>query len=181
MSHDTTLDSTPDVNAEPSTISGDAYSRRTFLSYLWLAAGTLATGEAAFLGLRYVGSRKSDSPFGEVINVGRTDDFEPGTITAFPEARFFLVRFEDGGFLALYARCTHLACMVSWEEDQGRFVCPCHGSEFDRAGDVLSTPAPRPLDRFPVVVSKRRVEVDTGNPIRRNEPDPADIAFFIEE
>jgi cytochrome b6-f complex iron-sulfur subunit len=159
----------------------DTFARRTFLSHVWLWLGVAATGQTAFIGLRYFGSRTSDSPFGTVINAGRPDDFLPGTITLFPEARFALVRFDDSGFLALYTKCTHLACVVSWDDDAGRFTCPCHGSEFDRHGDVLNAPAPRPLDRFPLSISRRKIEVDTGNPVRRSSVSTDDLTYFVEE
>jgi len=170
------------MTAESSQAEHDkAISRRTFLSRVWLAMGVAVVGEAAFLGLRYFGSRKSDSPFGTVIDAGRPDDYPPGTITAFPEARFYLLRFEDGGFLALYTRCTHLACLVSWEEEDGRFHCPCHGSQFDREGDVLNPPAPRPLDRFPIAISARKIEVDTGRPLRRKSISADDLTYLSAE
>lgn len=159
----------------------DTFSRRTFLGRVWLLMGTLTTGEAAFLGLRYFGSRRSDSPFGSVVDVGRPDDFPPGTITDFPQGRFYLVRFEDGGFLAVHTRCTHLACRVSWDEDEKRFICPCHGSQFDLVGDVLNDPAPRPLDCFPVTLSTRKIEVNTEHPIQRTNVSDDDLVYLTEE
>lgn len=156
-------------------------SRRSFLGRAWLLMGAVVAGEATFLGLRYFGSRETGGPFGTVVDAGRPDEFPPGTITAFPQARFYLVRFADGGFLALYARCTHLACLVSWEKGEGRFNCPCHGSQFDRQGDVLNTPAPRPLDRFPITISARSIEVDTGHPVQRDVVGPDDITYLPEE
>ena len=40
-------------------------------------------------------------------------------------------------------------------------MCPCHASSFDITGDVLSPPAPRPLDIFPVRIENDIVKVDT--------------------
>lgn len=59
----------------------------------------------------------------------------------------YVIGQEDGSYLALSAECTHLKCTV--ELDGARIVCPCHGSTFDRTGDVLAGPAERPLDRYP--------------------------------
>ncbi len=144
-------------------------SRREFLSLSWRVLGVLAVGEGAYLGLKYLASRPTDGVFGEEVTAGKVEDFPPGTITPFFNARFFLVRFEDGGFLALYVKCTHLACVVNWDEDKGRFLCPCHGSQFERNGAVINPPAPRPLDRFPVTIDdKDRVKVDTGQRIQRD-------------
>ncbi len=44
--------------------------------------------------------------------------------------------------------CTHLGCRVRWVPDQGIFACPCHDATFDRQGNVISGPPPRPLDRY---------------------------------
>jgi cytochrome b6-f complex iron-sulfur subunit len=82
-----------------------------------------------------------------------------------PEGKFFLVRTGEG-LLALYKVCTHLDCLVLWDEQEQRFVCPCHGSQFARDGSYLSGPAPRALDRFVMqVVSEEGVmlvETDPG-------------------
>ena len=51
--------------------------------------------------------------------------------------------------------------------DEDRFVCPCHASTFDITGDVLSPPAPRPLDIFPVRIENDIVKVDTSGPVKR--------------
>jgi Rieske Fe-S protein len=44
----------------------------------------------------------------------------------------------------------------------GRFNCPCHGSIYDRYGNIISGPAPRPMDLFPVSVREGRVYVTTN-------------------
>ena len=59
----------------------------------------------------------------------------------------YVVAQEDGSYLALSSECTHLKCTV--ELEGARIVCPCHGSMFDRSGDVLVGPAERPLNRYP--------------------------------
>jgi Rieske Fe-S protein len=46
---------------------------------------------------------------------------------------------------ALNAECTHLGCIVPWSEFENKFVCPCHGSQYDYMGKVLRGPAPHDL------------------------------------
>ena len=58
----------------------------------------------------------------------------------------FLVR-QGSGLIALEQTCTHLGCAVSWIPADQRFECPCHGSQFDRAGNVVAGPAPYGLYR----------------------------------
>lgn len=52
---------------------------------------------------------------------------------------------EDGRLQGLSAVCTHLACIVHWNNAERSWDCPCHGSRFDLDGKVLQGPAVRPL------------------------------------
>lgn len=145
-------------------------SRRGFLGRLWLLLGGVALAEAVWIVAGFLAPRRRrarDSDDGAVIVAGPVERFEPGTVTAFQQGRFYLARLADGGFLALNRECTHLGCTVPWVADEGRFVCPCHASAFDIMGQVLSPPAPRPLDLFAVRIENDIVKVDISRPIKR--------------
>ncbi len=45
----------------------------------------------------------------------------------------------------LNAVCPHLGCVVPWDQGAGKFVCPCHGSEYTKEGGLAKGPAPYPL------------------------------------
>ncbi len=53
------------------------------------------------------------------------------------------------GFVVFSSICPHLGCRYSWNADAKRFICPCHGSQFDLVGAHLAGPAPRGLDPLP--------------------------------
>ncbi|MDP1562993.1 MAG: FAD-dependent oxidoreductase [Pirellulaceae bacterium] len=53
----------------------------------------------------------------------------------------------DGQVTQLSAVCTHLGCIVHWNEAETSWDCPCHGSRFDVTGKVLAGPAETPLQR----------------------------------
>jgi Rieske Fe-S protein len=44
--------------------------------------------------------------------------------------------------------CTHLSCRVTWKDNMGIFLCPCHDGHFDIQGKVTAGPPPRPLDAY---------------------------------
>ena len=45
----------------------------------------------------------------------------------------------------LNAVCTHLGCVVPWNAGKNRFICPCHGSQYNSEGKVVRGPAPLSL------------------------------------
>lgn len=152
-------------------------SRRDFLATAWGVVGGLTLASGGYVGFRFLGSRITDSEFGEIIVTDLVDNIPLGSVTAYPKGQFFLIRNEQGGFLALYRKCTHLDCVVKWNEAQSRFNCPCHGSQFTRDGDVRNPPAPRPLVRFPIVIERGQVRVDTGELIERDRVSDADWTY----
>ena len=156
----------------------DRAARRSFLSRLWVALGLLALAEVIWLVLSFVkpGRRKATlGDYGGVIDCGRIDTFQQGSVVAYPRGRFYLCRLQDGGFMALSRQCTHLGCTLPWDETAQQFRCPCHGSTFDISGRVISSPASRPLDLYPLTIENERIRVDTARLIRRAEFLPAQV------
>jgi Rieske Fe-S protein len=62
------------------------------------------------------------------------------------DATYLIVKddktLEDFGLNAI---CTHLGCVVPWSAPNNKFICPCHGSQYDPNGAVVRGPAPLPL------------------------------------
>jgi glycine/D-amino acid oxidase-like deaminating enzyme/nitrite reductase/ring-hydroxylating ferredoxin subunit len=56
-------------------------------------------------------------------------------------------RDEDGLVHAVSARCTHLGCIVNWNDAERSWDCPCHASRFAPDGSVIHGPAVNPLPR----------------------------------
>lgn len=59
--------------------------------------------------------------------------------------RLAVYRDPKGGVHARSAVCTHMGCLVGWNDAEKSWDCPCHGSRFDPDGEVLDGPAVAPL------------------------------------
>lgn len=161
-------------------MSDERFSRRTLLNGLWAALGGLAAIEvvAAAVGFfRPRAPRSGVQALDPIVVAGPVERFEPGSVQAFVQGKFYLVRLEDGGFLALARNCTHLNCSVPWVADEKRFLCPCHASAFDIRGEVVNPPATRALDLFAVDIENDVVRVDTGRRSRRAAFEAAQVVY----
>jgi cytochrome b6-f complex iron-sulfur subunit len=68
----------------------------------------------------------------------------------------------EAGIVALYQKCPHLGCRVPSCATSQWFECPCHGSQYNLAGEKKGGPAPRGMDRFATSVAGGVLTVDTG-------------------
>ena len=60
-------------------------------------------------------------------------------------AKVAAYRDPEGRLMVRSATCTHMGCVVAWNEAERTWDCPCHGSRFTPGGDVISGPAEAPL------------------------------------
>jgi cytochrome b6-f complex iron-sulfur subunit len=152
-------------------------SRRTFLRNAWLA--TLGASLAGFgAGTVYFLWPNLSEGFGAKIAAGTKSDLD-GAIAAdgyfySPEGRFYVIPYEGNGtdtiykgvaadgYMALYQRCVHLGCRVPFCNTSKWWECPCHGSQYNRAGEYKLGPAPRGLDRFAATFEGGKLVVDTS-------------------
>ncbi len=121
-------------------------ARRDFLNL----AGIWASGLAVFGSL--IGMARLTKPSvlpeeGKSIRIGHAAEYPPGSETVIPKQKVLIVSREEG-IAAISLVCTHLGCIVKRVE--AGFDCPCHGSKFGPAGELLAGPAPRPLRWFEV-------------------------------
>lgn len=156
--------------------------RRKFISRIWGILGMVAFGEMAFYTLSMLrpGNKKlKDNPAINVKVAGNVDDFPLNSVNPDRVNRYYLLRNDDGGFLALSLTCPHLGCSVLWDEKEGQFVCPCHSSSFDRLGNVIDSPAPRPLDYYPVIIEGGKVKIDLTRKLVRRKFEKHQVTYAI--
>ena len=73
---------------------------------------------------------------------------QTGWIVNEEEISVYVITENGREFEAMSNICTHLGCRVRWIADREQFFCPCHNGVFDKDGQIVSGPVPRPLDRF---------------------------------
>lgn len=152
---------------------GTKINRRDFVKGLWSVSLLGLFGQAGIALYRFFKPRIEPGSFGTKMVAGQVAEFTSGTVSHIAAGRFFVSRLDDDRLLALWQRCPHLGCTVRWREEEGHFRCPCHSSVFNTVGEVVSGPAPRPMDAFPISLENEQVVVDTGRPIERSEYDPS--------
>lgn len=151
-------------------------NRRRLLGWFWALLSLLACIEVGWLTGSIFKSRKSGADRSRLegfVDAGRVETFKVGDVKAIPEAMLYLARLEDGSFIALSKTCTHLGCTLPWNDEQQKFVCPCHGSTFAQNGVVLTAPAVRPLDYYPVRIENGLIRIDMSSPMKREIFDPS--------
>jgi Rieske Fe-S protein len=71
-----------------------------------------------------------------------------GQVLLIDGKRVAAYRRPDGETVLRSAICTHMGCVVDWNEAERTWDCPCHGSRFKPTGEVLSGPAESPLSKI---------------------------------
>lgn len=124
--------------------------------------------------------------FGSRISVGQIADIQTeiqsgGGFAYYPEGRMWITAYPssaieaargvysdselagmEAGVVALYQVCPHLGCRVPECTTSQWFECGCHGSQYNRVGELKGGPAPRGMDRFAMSVTGGALTVDTG-------------------
>jgi len=128
-------------------------NRREFLNLAWLASLGFLTLDIAGITYLFAMPRFKEGEFGGVFTAGKVSDLpQAGSAPEnHPKVKLWLSNTENG-VMAIYKVCTHLGCLYNWNDQENKFICPCHGSQFQADGQYIRGPAPRSLDRFVVQI-----------------------------
>jgi len=79
--------------------------------------------------------------------VGSEEDIANGSggVVGWGPNKVAAFRDEHGVLHRRSAICTHLGCIVAWNDSEKTWDCPCHGSRYNAYGKVISGPAPSDL------------------------------------
>jgi len=125
------------------------WNRRKFVKTTSTLAGAGSCGLFPLVGctsVKYVsGELKEDAL---VIDKAQWEDSEFVLVKNPALSAPIFVKYTGQGYVALFLECTHKKCEV--RPNSRSLKCPCHGSEFDHQGKVLSGPAEINLKSFSV-------------------------------
>jgi len=163
-------------------------NRRGFLS--WLAVGWAAFGaSAAAAGGAFNRFLMPNLPLYNpplVRKCGWPDAFEKDRVDERQKPNGFWLRrgFDKAtgrtGIYALSTTCTHLGCTPNYLSAEQKFKCPCHGSGFYETGINFEGPAPRPLERYRILLADDgQVMVDKGRKFQQEKGEWMDGEAFL--
>ncbi len=160
-------------NTPPEEQANPPLNRREFLNIAWLASLGFLTvalgGGAVIFGI----PRFREGEFGGMFTVGRVADLPPldAAPANYPKVKLWISNSAEG-LVALYKVCVHLGCIYGWSDQETKFICPCHGSQYAYNGDYILGPAPRSLDRFVITI-----EDENGNVLAQTPEDGSPVAI----
>ena len=125
-------------------------TRRGFLDWLIGICSAITAAAMTIPGVAYLwpaakggGADRVEVPGAGALAPGQSVKLQVGS-------QVVIVLRKRSGFAAYSAVCTHLGCLVFWDETGREFLCPCHAAVFGDQGQVISGPPPAPLKEFVV-------------------------------
>jgi Rieske Fe-S protein len=103
------------------------------------------------------------------FKASRPDLFAPGATVPYESV-------SSQGFVIFSSICPHLGCRFNWVDDSKKFICPCHGSQFNLEGARVAGPAPRGLDPLQFRDKDGKAQV-TWIQYKSQEPDRVVVAY----
>jgi menaquinol-cytochrome c reductase iron-sulfur subunit len=140
----------------------EAPGRRSFVAALFAVGGAAVSLVLAIPLVRFsTFPLRRAAAEGDWSDVGPVSDFEsittPTAKTISIEHRYawqttsaqtavYVLPSKGGQFRILSPICPHLGCSIRWENEQGKFICPCHAGSFTADGERIAGPPPRSMD-----------------------------------
>jgi Rieske Fe-S protein len=129
-------------------------SRRELLRLAVLSSGALFSGTVVLAILGALDDRRRGEPK-RIASLSDLPDEGPLYFN-YPgdDDQAVLLNVPGRGLVAYSQKCTHLSCAVYYQEEENRFLCPCHEGVFEvETGEPVAGP---PQRRLPRIVLERR-------------------------
>jgi cytochrome b6-f complex iron-sulfur subunit len=168
--------------AAPAPEPATTVTRREFFPWLGAAWAVYTASFLATLGAmtRFMFPNVLFEP-AATFKVGFPEEFSVGAVDErFKEKYGVWVVRNEKGIYVLSTTCTHLGCTPNWLSNEKKFKCPCHGSGFYITGINFEGPAPRPLERYRVVLADDgQILVDKTKKFQQEKGQWADPDSFL--
>lgn len=81
---------------------------------------------------------------------GTIDDIKlgDGGIIEIEGKKVGIYKRKDGEIFKVKPVCKHLGCMLTWNNLEKTWDCPCHGSRYNYMGNIITEPTVKELDKF---------------------------------
>jgi Rieske Fe-S protein len=119
---------------------------------------SLRAGKSKWIEVGLDGSGEGNPGFSRVVLEYEKKD---GWLITSAKSLAYVKRVKDDEVIAISATCTHLGCIVTWDDEQQIFKCPCHGGRYNPEGQVISGPPPAPLRRYKTKIEDGRILLAT--------------------
>jgi glycine/D-amino acid oxidase-like deaminating enzyme/nitrite reductase/ring-hydroxylating ferredoxin subunit len=73
---------------------------------------------------------------------------DQGEIVKYENHAIAIYKDKEGEISSLHPACTHLKCMVKWNQTEKSWDCPCHGARYGINGEVLTGPSTSALEKI---------------------------------
>ncbi|MDX1921127.1 MAG: Rieske (2Fe-2S) protein [Candidatus Caenarcaniphilales bacterium] len=144
----------------------DSPERRNFMGTVIGAATAAYAAGIGFVIYRYLSTGITDSSQLDAIKKIKVDGAEALANNSFKMFKFgskpgLLIKDSSGKLSAFNAICSHLGCTVSYQPDNKRIFCACHGGVYNpETGKNISGPPPEPLKVYKVLVEADGIYVE---------------------
>lgn len=135
-------------------------SRRDFLGTAACVAATGGLGACAAVPVGAYLVPPAERGASGPVQVAKSSEIAEGAAKAVKVGPVNVLVIRTGGkLLAVNSKCTHLGCLVKWDERTSKIKCPCHSATFEADGTKPTSPADRPLAPLPVTEADNKVIV----------------------
>ena len=140
-----------------SSLIGIAYAVPLIRTFISPGLKETVFGSTGLLELGSISDYQVDVPKKVKIKDTKVDAW-----TKFPPTEIgavWIIMDKNKEFTVFTSICPHLGCGINWDENSGKFICPCHDSFFDIEGRVLSGPSPRGMDTLETEIKDGKIFV----------------------